>query len=331
MAEAGLEVHRLGNNLWAEIGDAPRLRLLLNSHLDTVPPGEGWTSDPWTPRREADRLVGLGANDAKGCVTALIEAVLAMHRRMQQGERLGGTIVLALTAGEETTNEGMAEILDHLRPLDAAIVGEPTGLTPMIAQRGLLILKGIAPRASAHPGNTPPQLAENAVVVAAADVLRLQEFDWGPSHPQLGRAHGNVTIIHGGIAHNVIPEACEYCLDIRTTPLEPHAALFARLQAFVRSDLAVRSERLVPIETSQDAAIVQATCAATGKKPEGSAHHERHGFSGWYPGRQDRPRPKCPLHTRDEFILNAELLDGAAKYGGIIQSYFAAAAREGLS
>ena len=71
LAEAGLEVHRQGNNLWAEIGDAPRPRLLLNSHLDTVPPGEGWTGDPWTPRREADRLVGLGTNDAKGCVTAL--------------------------------------------------------------------------------------------------------------------------------------------------------------------------------------------------------------------------------------------------------------------
>ena len=81
-----------------------------------------------------------------------------MHRRMQQGERLGGTIVLALTAGEETTNEGMAEILDHLRPLDAAIVGEPTGLTPMIAQRGLLILKGIAraaPIPATHPRSLP--------------------------------------------------------------------------------------------------------------------------------------------------------------------------------
>ena len=97
------------------------------------------------------------------------------------------------------------------------------------------------------------------------------------------------------------------------------------------SDLAVRSERLVPIETSQDAAIVQATCAATGKKPEGSATMSDMVFLVGIPAVKIGPGQSVRSHTRDEFILNAELLDGAAKYGGIIQSYFAAAAREGLS
>ena len=178
-------------------------------------------------RRLADRLIGLGANDAKGCVTAMIEASLAAARHGRQGGNLGGTIVLALTAQEETAGEGLAEILDRLRPLDAAVVGEPTGLTPMTAQRGLLILEATARGRTAHPGNTPPQAAENAIVAAAEDVLRLREFDWGKSHPRLGPPHGNVTMIRGGIAHNVIPDACEFCIDVRTTPLESHPALYA--------------------------------------------------------------------------------------------------------
>ena len=268
---AGLEVHREGNNLWSEIGDAPRPRLLWNSHLDTVPPGKGWTGDPWTPRREGERLIGLGANDAKGCVTALVEAFLATHQKLERGGKLGGTLVLALTAEEETAGaEGLSVILDRLRPLDAGVVGEPTGLAPMSAQRGLLILRGAARGRTAHPANTPPQAAANAIVMAAEDVLRLRDFDWGEIHPQLGRAHGNVTMIQGGIAHNVIPDVCEFCLDVRTTPPESHPALYQRLKRHLQSDLSVRSERLVPVETPEDSPIVRAACRASGNRPQGS-------------------------------------------------------------
>ena len=322
LTAAGCEVRREGNNIWSEIGDASRPRLLLNSHLDTVPPGEGWTGDPWLPRRLADRLIGLGANDAKGCVTAMIEAALAVGRHCRQGGHLGGTIVLALTAQEETAGEGLAEILDRLRPIDAAVVGEPTGLNPMTAQRGLLILEATARGRSAHPGNTPPQAAENAIVAAAEDVLRLREFDWGKSHPRLGAPHGNVTMIRGGIAHNVIPDACQFCIDVRTTPLESHPALYARLKGFLQSELAIRSQRLVPIETPEDSPIVQAACAATGREPQGSGTMSDMVFLAGTPAVKIGPGQSNRSHTRDEFILESELIDGANAYSEIIRSYF---------
>jgi acetylornithine deacetylase len=318
----GLAVHREGNNLWLEIGDAPRPRLLLNSHLDTVPPGEGWTADPWNPRREAGRLTGLGANDAKGCVTAMIEAFLATHQELVRGQRLGGTIVLALTAQEETAGEGLAEILDRLRPLDAAVVGEPTGLVPMAAQRGLLILRGTARGRTAHPGNTPPEVAANAIVVAADDVMRLRDFDWGPTHPRLGRAHGNVTIIRGGIAHNVIPDACEFSLDVRTTPLESHAALYARLQTHLQSELTIHSRRLVPVETPDDSPIIQAACSATGNPPQGSGTMSDMVFLAGTAAVKLGPGQSERSHTPDEYILESELIDGAAAYTKIIRLYF---------
>src|SRR6185369_18047312 len=106
---------------------------LLNSHLDTVPAGEGWSHDPWTPQFANGALSGLGANDAKGCVTAMIECALELKRVVDAGGKLGGTVVLALTAEEEISGQGLSAILNELGPIDAALVGEPTGLTPMTA------------------------------------------------------------------------------------------------------------------------------------------------------------------------------------------------------
>jgi len=322
---AGLTVARQDNNLWTTLGDAERPRLLLNSHLDTVPPSQGWTGDPWTPRFEPNdgRLSGLGANDAKGCVAALIEAVLRWKRRMERGERLGGTIVLALTAEEETSGNGLGAVLERLKPIDAGIVGEPTDLTPMTAQRGLLIVKGVAHGRTAHPGNTPPERAENAIQIAADDITRLREFDWGPTHPLLGRCHAHVTIIQGGVARNVIPDACEFFLDIRTTPLEAHPALFERLRRFLKSELVIHSQRLVPVQTDDDERIVRAVGAALrGKRTAGSPTMSDMVYLAGIPAVKIGPGQSARSHTPDEYILAGELAAGAEAYERIIGQYF---------
>lgn len=328
LRQAGLAVQRRDNNLWATLGDARRPRLLLNSHIDTVPPSQGWTGDPWTVRfdEREGRLTGLGANDAKGCVTALIEAVLRWKKTLDAGGRLGGTIVLALTAEEETSGDGLGTVLEALRPIDAGIVGEPTDLVPMTAQRGLLILKGTARGRTAHPGNTPPERAENAIMVAAEDLVRLRAFDWGPAHPLLGRCHANVTIIQGGVARNVIPDACEFFLDIRTTPLEAHPALFERLGGFCKSELAIHSQRLVPVQTDDGARIVRAVCAALpGARPAGSPTMSDMVYLAGIPAVKIGPGQSPRSHTPDEYILASELAAGADAYERIIGEYFARA------
>jgi acetylornithine deacetylase len=323
LAAAGLEVHRQGHNLWCAVGDQNRPRLLLNSHLDTVPPGQGWSHDPWVPRREGGRLSGLGANDAKGCVVALVETVLAAHARMQRGERLGGTLVLALTAEEEVSGEGLASIRPRLEPLDAALVGEPTQLVPMTAQRGLLVLRGVARGRTAHPANTLPENADNAILTAARDLLALREFDWGPVHPLLGRAHGHVTKISGGVAHNVIPDQCEFVLDVRTTPAESHAGLHARLSAALTSELLVHSARLVPVETGADTPIVQAVLRTLpGVAPAGSPTMSDMVFLNGIPAVKIGPGDSRRSHTPDEFLREQELIDGVAAYGRIVREFF---------
>ena len=319
----GLKVDRAGNNIWFEFGDAPRPRLLLNSHLDTVPASEGWTSDPWTPREKDGRVVGLGANDAKGCVVTMIEAALGVRRRMKSGQPMGGTLVVALTAEEEISGAGLGTVRDQLGAIDAAIVGEPTGLVPMAAQRGLLIVRGVARGRSAHPAHTPPSAAENAIQKAANDLLRLSEFDWGREHPLLGRCHAHVTQITGGVARNVIPDHCEFFLDIRTTPGETHAALFERLSRFLDCELAMHSDRLVPVETPKSQPIVRAVLKALpAVEPAGSPAMSDMVFLADVPCVKIGPGDPHRSHTPNEYITVDELTAGAAAYERIIQAYF---------
>jgi acetylornithine deacetylase len=318
----GFEVRRQANNLWLEVGDAPRPRLLLCSHLDTVPPTAGWTVDPWTPRLDGDRLTGLGSNDAKGCVTAMLQAVRAVSRSLAHGEPLGGMVVLALVAEEEISGQSLSAIREQLEPIDAALIGEPTRLTPMIAQRGLLILKCQAQGRARHAGNSPPGAADNAILTAARDLLALESFDWGPTHPTLGTPHGNVTTIAGGVARNVIPDRCEFFLDIRTTPLESHQQLRDRLAAHLTSEVLVHSDRLVPIQTSPDEPIVQAILRALpGTVPSGSPTMSDMVHLAKIPTVKIGPGDSSRSHTADEYLMIDELKRGAAAYERVIREY----------
>ncbi|MCG3131218.1 MAG: Acetylornithine deacetylase [Phycisphaerae bacterium] len=325
LASAGLRLERGGCNVWCEIGDAPRPRLLLNSHLDTVPPGEGWSADPWTPRRGDGRITALGANDAKGCVSAMMQAALRLAEGLKHGERLGGTVVLALTAEEETSGAGLGTILDRIGPIDAALVGEPTGLVPMTAQRGLLILRLTARGRTGHPAHEPPDRAANAIHLAAEDVAALRAFDWGPAHPLLGKCHAHVTQIHGGVARNVIPDSCEFFVDVRTTPLQPHGPAVERLRNALRSDVHVHSDRLVPVETPSGARIVRAVLAALpGSSPTGSPSMSDMVCLSGTPAVKIGPGRPERSHTADEFVTETELRDGAAVYERIVRGYFKA-------
>jgi acetylornithine deacetylase len=323
---AGLHVEREVNNVWCVLGDRPTPRLLLNSHLDTVPATAGWDGDAWTLRRDGDRLIGLGANDAKGCVVAMIEAVLAIKRALDAGAPLGGTVVLATTAEEEISGHGLGTILEQLGPLDAALVGEPTDLVPMIAQRGLLILRGQARGRAAHPANTPTD-ETNAIATAARDIARLRDFDWGAPHALLGRCHAHVTRIEGGVANNVVPDTCEFTIDVRTTPAETHAALTARLAAAMESDVRVHSDRLVPVETDSNAPIVSAVLSALpGSRATGSRAMSDMVYLGGIPAVKIGPGESARSHTANEYIRVSELADGASAYDRTIRAYFAATA-----
>lgn len=235
--------------------------LLLASHLDTVPPGEGWTVDPYAGVVNGGRLIGRGAVDAKASVAAMAAAAAELAA---SGGPARGRLVLLATFAEETRDTTMPEALRRLgEPPDAAVVGEPTSLEPCIAQRGQLLLELVWEGEQAHAGwaaDREPRPA-NAITLAARDLVALDDLTFDRRHPELGSIVVSPTIIEAGVARNVIPPRCSVVLDARTTPAYSHDEVVAAVAERVGGRVNVLSDRLVPAATPPGSRLLEAVRA----------------------------------------------------------------------
>ena len=317
IATEGFEVHRQGHNLWFAFGKPGGARLLLNSHLDTVPPCAGWEGDPFTPIWHGPRLQGLGANDAKGCVAAILLAAFELAVRPLDGE-----VVVALTAEEETGGNGLATILYQLGPLDGAVVGEPTGLRVCAAQRGLLVLKCTARGQSGHVAHAQMLGADNAIHKAARDIGRVAAMDF-PVHPLLGSQKAQVTQVQGGLRRNQVPDTCEFFIDLRTGPDQDHEALAAEFQRQLESEVVIHSKRYLPKGTDPDHPVVRAALQAAGKAgPVGSGTTSDWAFLGDLPAVKVGPGDTFRSHRPNEYVTLPELEAGARFYTELATTFF---------
>ena len=127
---------REGNNVWIMDPqyDEDRPTLLLNAHIDTVKAVASWTRDPFTPTVENDVLYGLGSNDCGGGLVSLLQVFRFLVSHPQQYN-----VIFLTSAEEEVSGEnGIRRALPLLPPIDVAVVGEPTGMQPAIAEKGLM-------------------------------------------------------------------------------------------------------------------------------------------------------------------------------------------------
>jgi len=315
----GLPAERAGRNVVISFGSGQGPRLLLNAHLDTVAPVSRWETDPFTPVERDGRITGLGANDDKGSVVAILCALANLN---QTG--VPGNVVLALTVEEERGGgEGLERLITQLGELDAAVIGEPTDLQICRAQKGLLVLEvettGVA-RHAAHAHRMP---GPNAVVEAAKAVLALDGWSPGPKHELLGPVTCQVTVIQGGTTRNVIPDRCAVTLDVRTVPGSTTDGIVRAIEEKTKAKVKVVSDRLKPVETDEKSAIVQAACRA---RPEASvvasstlsdAVWTRH-----LPTIKVGPGMTERSHTAGEYILVSELMGGVSFYERLVQEYF---------
>ncbi|MEZ6197908.1 MAG: M20/M25/M40 family metallo-hydrolase, partial [Planctomycetota bacterium] len=303
----------------ARVGPEDAPTLLLDSHLDTVPPGAGWTREPHHVDREDGRVYGLGSNDAKASVAAMMATIAAFDPG-----RAKRRLVVALVADEETGGRGTEIVLPHLAArgerIDAAFVGEPTGLDLATAQKGLMILELVregAPRHAAHPGEGNP------IVDLARDLIALEAVDRGPEHPDLGRTRITPTVLAAGEAKNRVPAEARAVIDVRSVPGEGHEALVARLRDAVGGDLRIRSSRLEASFTPEDAAIVR---AARRVRPEarvyGSPTMSDMVFLRGVPVVKCGPGRSERSHTADEFVLESEIIAGADFYARAARAFF---------
>lgn len=319
-ASHGVQVGRHDDNVFFWIGDGDDT-LLLNTHLDVVPPSGGHPFDPFDPVEEGGRIYGRGSVDAKASAASMTTALLSLAR--DGWSPGGGRVMVALTTHEETGGvyNGLENLRPYLPPLSAALVGEPTDLQPCVAQKGLLILNVHARGKTAHAARA--HLGENAVVKAANDIERLAGFAFDRSDPFLGSPTLTVTTIEGGSARNVVPDLCTFTLDIRTTPAYDHDELVERLGAFLDSDVEVHSKRIVPVSTPVDARIVQACLAADpSARPFGSPTASDWIFLHDVPAVKIGPGSSELSHTAEESIPTSELRRAVDMYRSVIRSYF---------
>ena len=178
----GLDVVRDAAGVSVRIaGKAPGPTLALVSHLDVVPPGSGWTRDPFTPVIEGDQLFGRGSGDAKASVAAMLTAA---HDVARAGWPAPGRPAGPLGLGEETRNTSMPDLVARAGPIDAAVVGEPTDLDFAVAQRGLMMVDLVAQGDQRHAGRvTDDGPFTNALTALARDLVRLDALFSGPPSP----------------------------------------------------------------------------------------------------------------------------------------------------
>jgi acetylornithine deacetylase len=244
----GLEVTRDDAAVRVELrGRAPGATIALVSHLDVVPPGMGWTRDPFTPTVEGNRLFGRGSGDAKASVAAMLCAAKDLF---DAGGLEVGRLLVLLGYGEETKNTTMERAVARAGPIDASVVGEPTNLDFAIAQRGLLMADLLAQGDQRHAAYASADGEfTNATLVLARDLLRLGELFGFRSHPVLGHTIATPTMLEAGVSRNVTPPVAKAVLDIRSTPDWSHEEVTEVLERALSSKVVVTSRRLVPCET----------------------------------------------------------------------------------
>ena len=317
----GFAVEREGDNLWFSFGRNSRPHLLLLSHIDTVPACAGWNSDPLIPTLSEGKITGLGANDAKGCVAAMILAARALRT-----EPLEGKVTCAFVAQEERNGDGIRTVKPRLGALDAAVVGEPTSLKICTSQRGMLILRCTAHGKAAHAAH--PDAGENAIHKAARDITRLAEMQLTPPEER-AECRPQVTQISGGLARNQVPDRCEFFVDIRTTAKAHHAEVASAIGATLESEVIVHSSRYEAVATQRSERIVKAALiAAETNESVDSVTTSDWAFLKDVPAVKAGPGDTQRSHQPNEYLLLSELEAGAKFYSRLAQTYFSLAAKE---
>lgn len=312
LEEYGLATNRVANNLWcfANEYDAQKKTLLLNAHIDTVKPTANWTREPYKACIEGDIIYGLGSNDDGASLVSLIQVC-----RLLKGTRLPYNIILAISAEEEVSGKnGMELLLKSLPNIDVAIVGEPTGMHPAIAEKGLMVLDITAHGKAGHAARAE---GDNAIYHAVDDIAWLRSYKFPKISELLGPMKTTVTIINAGTQHNVIPDECTYTVDVRSNELYSNEEIYNIVKENVKGEVKARSFRLSSSRIDTCHPLVKKTIAL-GRIPFGSPTLSDQALMN-FPSMKMGPGESSRSHTADEFVKISEIKDAITIYQSIFQ------------
>lgn len=309
----GLPARRIGNNiLIQEQLDPAKPTLLLNAHIDTVKPVSTWTRDPFMPTVEGDYLYGLGSNDCGGGLVSLLQ----VYRALRDVPTPYNLVYLASCEEEVGGANGFSLALPELPPIDVAIVGEPTGMQPAIAEKGLMVIDGVAHGKSGHAAR---EEGVNAIYEALDDLLWLRDYRFRKVSDLLGPTKMTVTVINSGTQHNVVPDECRFVIDVRTNEYYKNEYLFAFLQKQMKKcELKARSFRLSSSHIPEEHPLVQ-RCLQLGMVPFGSPTLSDQALMP-FPSLKLGPGESARSHSADEYILISEIEKAIKTYIELIKS-----------
>ena len=287
--------------------DPSKPTLLLNSHMDTVKPVAGWTKDPFTPTVEDGKLYGLGSNDDGAGLVSLLYAFYLLDSKPQSYNPL----FLATVEEERNGQGGMKLAVHNLPHIDVALIGEPTGMQPAVAEKGLMVLDFTVHGKAGHAARNE---GINALYRATELIERLRTFKFDRVSDLLGPVKFTITMINAGTQHNVIPDVCTLTADVRTNELYSNHEVFDIISGQIPEycDVKARSFNLNSSRIDMNHPLIR-KCVSLGLKPFGS------------PTLSDQAILECPSfklgpgmsersHTADEFILISELEQAVSKY-----------------
>jgi len=257
------ELHRLGvasrltwnadktkANLFATLGEGKPAGIILSGHTDTVPwDGQDWTVDPLSAAVQDGRLYGRGSADMKSFIAlALASAQVFLDSPAPFA------VHFAFSFDEEVGCFGVRELIADLRdagirPL-ACIIGEPTGMVPAIAHKGVYRYKCCVRGKEAHSSLTPQSV--NAIEMAARVIGTIRDMAEGFEHNEPRYAGFDVPFstasvgqFHGGIADNVVPRDAGFRYEFRDLPTADVQAMQQAVVARARA-LEPAMQRVAP-------------------------------------------------------------------------------------
>lgn len=247
-------------NVIVQIDNGPGPTFFLNGHVDTVLKVEGWDSDPWTARREGDRLYGLGACDMKSGVAAAMMATRALAARR---DLWSGKLLFAAVVDEEAYSLGAHALIDDGLRADYCVVTEAAWDNPALGSVGKILIRLDVTGRAAHA--TWPHLGINAAIEASRFVARLNELELG-QHPRMRSSQTVLSFLAGNEQYVItLPEKARVLINRHTVPgesiehvLAQYRALAATLDSPARFDFTVDPPFYPPWETEAGEPIVLA-------------------------------------------------------------------------
>ena len=303
----GIMTGRSGNNIWciSPMFDMKKPTILLNSHIDTVKPVNGWRKHPYTAKMENGKLYGLGSNDAGASVVSLFEA----YRHLSATEQAYNLIFLASCEEEVSGKNGIESVLPQLPPIALGVVGEPTEMHPAIAEKGLMVLDVNAHGKAGHAARNE---GENAIYKALNDIQWFRDYRFSKESPLLGPVKISVTQVNAGTQHNVVPDICSFVVDIRSNECYSNEELFQEICSHIQSEAKARSFRLNSSHIDAKHPFVK-RAVELGRTPFGSPTLSDQALMR-FPSVKIGPGKSSRSHTADEYIRVSEIEEAIGMY-----------------